>query len=147
MFWRIRDGMSEAQKPEGGSIKHDISVPISRIAEFIERADAAVDAIVPGFRSIAFGHIGDGNVHYNPMQPADADKQAFLAKWHEVSTAVHEVTAELGGSISAEHGLGRLKRDEITRFKSPLEIELMRGLKQSFDPKGILNPGKVVASA
>ena len=147
MFWRIRDGMSEAQKPEGGSIKHDISVPISRIAEFIERADAAVDAIVPGFRSIAFGHIGDGNVHYNPMQPVAADKQAFLAKWHAVSTAVHEVTAALGGSISAEHGLGRLKRDEITRFKSPLEIELMRGLKQSFDPKGILNPGKVVASA
>ena len=144
MFWKLRDSMSEAQKPEGGSIKHDVSVPISRIAEFITRADAAVEAVAPGFRSLSFGHIGDGNMHYNPLQPPGADKQAYLDKWPEVSRAVHDVVDALGGSISAEHGLGRLKRAEITRYKSPLEIELMRTLKRSLDPKGILNPGKVV---
>ena len=143
-FWRLRDGLAEAQKPEGGSIKCDISVPVSRIAEFIARAGAAVEALVPGVRLVSFGHIGDGNVHFNSSQPVGADTAAFLARWPEVTGAVHAIAAELGGSISAEHGLGRLKRDEITRFKPAVEIELMRTLKRALDPRGILNPGKVV---
>ena len=143
-LWKLRDSLSEAEKLEGVSIKHDISVPISKIAGFIAEADAALAQVVPGFRSIAFGHLGDGNVHYNPMQPPGADGQRFRARWHEVSTVVHDIAASLGGSISAEHGLGRLKRDEIKRYKSAVELDLMRTLKRSLDPSGILNPGKVV---
>ncbi len=143
-LWKIRDSLSEAEKREGASIKHDISVPISRIAEFIAAADAALARTVPGFRSIAFGHIGDGNVHYNPLQPTGADGQAFLGRWQEVNTVVHDIVAGLDGSISAEHGLGRLKRDEIIRYKSDVELDLMRTLKRNLDPTGILNPGKVI---
>ncbi|MCW5729918.1 MAG: FAD-binding oxidoreductase [Alphaproteobacteria bacterium] len=143
-LWRLRDGMSEAQKPEGGSIKHDISVPVSRMPEFIARASEAVRAIVPGTRIVAFGHIGDGNVHFNPSQPVGADKQWFLDQWQPISRAVHDICAELGGSISAEHGLGRMKREEITRYKSAVEMDLMRQIKGLLDPKGIMNPGKVV---
>lgn len=143
-IWRLREGMSEAQKPEGGSIKHDISVPVSRMPEFIRRASAAVQAIVPGTRIIAFGHIGDGNVHFNPGQPVGADAQWFLDQWEPISRSVHDICAELGGSISAEHGLGRMKREEITRYKSSIEMDLMRRIKGLLDPKGILNPGKVV---
>ena len=146
-LWKIRDSLSEAEKREGASIKHDISVPISRIDEFIATADAALARTVPGFRSIAFGHIGDGNVHYNPMQPVGTDRQAFLASWNEVNTVVHDIVAGFDGSISAEHGLGRLKRDEITRYKSDVELDLMRALKRQLDPTGILNPGKVINSA
>ncbi len=146
-LWKIRDSLSEAEKREGASIKHDISVPISRIAEFIAKADAALARTVPGFRSIAFGHIGDGNVHYTPMQPTGADGQAFLGRWQEVNTVVHDIVAGLDGSISAEHGLGRLKRDEITRYKSDVELDLMRTLKRQLDPTGILNPGKVIDTA
>ena len=144
MFWRLRDGMAEAQKPEGGSIKHDVSVPIPLMATFIERADKAVADLIPGVRSVAFGHIGDGNVHYNPLQPVDMARQAFLDRWHEVNETVHQITVDLGGSISAEHGLGSLKRDEVKRFKSPVEIAMMAALKRTFDPNGILNPYKVV---
>ncbi len=143
-LWKLRDSVSEAQKPEGGSIKHDISVPVSRIAEFIARASTAVEAMIPGVRPLAFGHLGDGNIHFNPCQPEGADKQAFLDRWEPVSHMVHDLAVELGGSISAEHGLGRLKRDEITRYKSPLEIDLMRRIKAVLDPKGLMNPGKVI---
>lgn len=143
-FWRLRESMSDAQRPEGGSIKHDISVPVSLIADFIERATREVEAAVPGTRIVAFGHIGDGNVHFNPSQPPGADKRWFLDQWDKVSDIVHGIAHELGGSISAEHGLGRMKREEITHYKSAVEIDLMRTLKSALDPKRIMNPGKVV---
>ncbi|MBM3504801.1 MAG: FAD-binding oxidoreductase [Alphaproteobacteria bacterium] len=143
-LWRIRETLPEAQKPAGGSIKHDVSVPITRFAELIERAQAAVLATVPGVRPLPFGHLGDGNVHLNFSQPLGGDTAAFMAEWERVNHLVHDIVHELGGSISAEHGLGRLKREEIRRYKPPLELELMRTLKTALDPKGLLNPGKVL---
>ncbi|PKQ06347.1 MAG: hydroxyacid dehydrogenase [Alphaproteobacteria bacterium HGW-Alphaproteobacteria-11] len=143
-FWRLRETLSDVQRLEGGSIKHDVSVPVSRMGEFIAQATRAVEAAIPGVRVVAFGHIGDGNVHFNLSQPIGADKAAFLARWNDMNALVHGIVREMGGSISAEHGVGRLKRDEIAATKSPVEIELMRTLKKILDPKGILNPGKVV---
>ena len=143
-FWRLREGMSEAQKYEGGSIKNDISVPVSRIPEFLEKAIPAVLRVVPGARPVPFGHVGDGNLHFNISQPPDMEREAFLARWEEVVEAVNEVVLELGGSISAEHGIGRMKRHLMERIHTPAEIALMRGIKQLFDPEGILNPGKLV---
>ncbi|MDF1722381.1 MAG: FAD-binding oxidoreductase [Minwuia sp.] len=143
-LWALREGLSEAQKLGGGSIKHDVSVPVPLMPDFIAAADAALQDVVPGFRSVAFGHIGDGNVHYNPLQPEGADKQAFLDRWQDVAVVVHDIVHSMGGSISAEHGLGRLKRDEIERYKSPVELGIMRGIKHTLDPNGIMNPGKVL---
>jgi FAD/FMN-containing dehydrogenase len=143
-LWRLREDLAEAQVPEGASIKHDISVPLPRIPEFIARAAKATTRAIPGSRPIAFGHIGDGNVHFNLSQPPGADRGAFLAEWSRINRMVHDLAAELGGSISAEHGLGQLKREEILRYKSAVEMELMRTLKRALDPKGIMNPGKVV---
>lgn len=143
-FWRLRETLSDVQRLEGGSIKHDVSVPVSRMGDFIDAATAAVEAAIPDVRVVAFGHIGDGNVHFNLSQPLGADKPAFLARWSEMNALVHGLVRKMGGSISAEHGVGQLKRDEIAATKSPVEIELMRILKKSLDPKGILNPGKVV---
>lgn len=143
-FWRLRESLSDVQRAEGGSIKHDVSVPLSRIADFIEAATEAVSARLPGIRPVPFGHIGDGNVHFNLSQPEDMDKQAFLDLWDEMNAIVHGIVREMGGSISAEHGVGQLKRDEIAATKSPVEMEMMRTLKKAIDPKGILNPGKVV---
>lgn len=143
-FWRMREAMSDVQKLEGGSIKHDVSVPVSAVAEFIARATKAVEAAFPGIRPVPFGHVGDGNIHFNLSQPVGVDKAAYLARWDEMSAIVHGIVRELGGSISAEHGIGRMKRDEIAATKSPVEMELMRTLKRALDPKGILNPGKVV---
>jgi FAD/FMN-containing dehydrogenase len=143
-LWRIRESIPEAESAEGGSIKHDISVPVSRIAEFIEAAHAKVLEMIPGARPVPFGHVGDGNVHFNITQPANADREAFLARWSEVNDAVHRIVADKDGSISAEHGVGRLKREEITHYKSAVEIALMRRLKATLDPKGIMNPGKVI---
>ena len=143
-FWRLRESISEAQKPEGGNIKHDISVPISDIPEFIRRADACVERVCPGARVVALGHMGDGNLHYNIAQPPGMDKRAFLDLWHVMADAVHAIVMEYGGSISAEHGIGRLKREELAAVKSPVDMALMRGLKNLFDPNGILNPGKLL---
>jgi FAD/FMN-containing dehydrogenase len=143
-FWHLRESMSEAQKPEGGSIKHDVSVPVSDIPAFMAEAGAAVEAFIPGVRICAFGHLGDGNIHYNISQPAGADKQAFVAKWGAVNAIVHDIVRRFNGSISAEHGIGQLKRDELAATRSPIEIELMRRIKQSFDPAGIMNPDKVL---
>ena len=143
-IWKLRDGMSDAQKPEGGSIKHDISVPVSQVAAFMSRATAAVEKLIPGVRIVAFGHIGDGNIHFNLSQPLGADKAAFLERWHEANDVVHHICAALGGSISAEHGLGQLKRDEIRRYKSAIELDLMRAIKAMLDPHGIMNPGKLL---
>jgi FAD/FMN-containing dehydrogenase len=143
-LWGLRENLPEAQKFEGGSIKHDVSVPVSGVAAFIARASAAVAATLPGIRPVPFGHIGDGNVHFNLSQPPGMDMAAYLARWDEFAAIVHDIVADMGGSISAEHGLGRMKREEITRYKSPLEMELMRTLKHALDPKGLMNPGKLV---
>ena len=144
-LWHMRESMSEAQKPEGGSIKHDVSVPVSAIPAFMAEAGAAVLAAMPGARICAFGHMGDGNIHYNISQPVGADKAAFIARWREINAIVHGLVLAHGGSISAEHGIGQLKRDELAAIRAPIEIALMRRIKQAFDPAGIMNPGKVIA--
>jgi FAD/FMN-containing dehydrogenase len=136
--------MTEVQLHEGGSIKNDVSVPVAALPDFLARAIGAVTAIVPGSRPVPFGHYGDGNIHFNISQPVGADKDAFLAHWDEMTGAVNAIVLELGGSVSAEHGIGRLKRHLLAEVKSPLEMELMRKIKDAFDPKGILNPGKVI---
>ena len=144
-LWRLREAASEAQKGEGGSIKHDISVPVARVPEFLRKAAHVVERVCPGARPVPFGHFGDGNVHYNISQPREMAKADFLALWDTMARAVHDVVVSLGGSISAEHGIGRLKVDELQRVKSPVEIELMRRIKDALDPKGILNPGKLLS--
>ncbi|SHE74753.1 4-phosphoerythronate dehydrogenase (FAD-dependent) [Kaistia soli DSM 19436] len=143
-FWHLRHGMSEAQKPEGGSIKHDVSVPVARVPEFLDEAIAAVAAMVPGCRPVPFGHLGDGNIHFNVSQPLGADKAAFLARWEEMNGLVHGIVASYRGSISAEHGIGRLKRDLLPGVKGPVAMDMMRAIKAAFDPNGILNPGKML---
>ncbi len=143
-LWRLRESASEAQKPEGGSIKHDISVPVPLIPEFLNRAASVVEAVSPGARPVVFGHFGDGNVHFNVTQPPQMEKERYLALWDRMSAAVHGLVARMGGSISAEHGIGRMKRADLAKFKSPVELEIMRALKSALDPKGILNPGKLL---
>jgi D-lactate dehydrogenase (cytochrome) len=144
MFWRIREQLTDSQKPEGGSIKHDVSVPVKDIPAFMAEASAAVEALIPGARIVPFGHMGDGNVHFNVSQPAGADKEAFLKRWYEVNDVVHAVLAKYRGSISAEHGVGTQKRDLLPKVKDPVALDLMRTLKRTLDPNGILNPGKVL---
>src|SRR5205823_3830414 len=143
-FWKLRDEMSSAQKPEGGSIKHDISVAIAAVPEFIAQADAAVVKLIPGSRPVPFGHLGDGNIHYNVSQPTGANTADFLARWHEVNEVVFEIVRRMGGSISAEHGIGVLKRDQLPDVKDKVAIELMRSVKAMLDPLGMMNPGKVL---
>ena len=143
-LWRLRHGLSEVQKHEGGSIKHDVSVAVERIPDFLNRAIAAVSAAVPGIRPVPFGHLGDGNIHFNVSQPPEMDRAAFMARAAELHAIVHRIVAELGGSISAEHGIGRYKRDLLKDVKSPLELDLMRRIKRAFDPNNILNPGRVL---
>ncbi|MGO9172915.1 MAG: FAD-binding oxidoreductase [Rhodomicrobium sp.] len=143
-FWCMRETISEVQKHEGGSIKHDVSVPVSAIPAFIAEATATVERLIPGARPVPFGHYGDGNIHYNISQPKGADKAAFLARWDEVAEAVHAIVLRFGGSISAEHGIGRMKAGVLQSVKSPVELGLMRRLKAAFDPRGILNPGKLL---
>jgi FAD/FMN-containing dehydrogenase len=143
-FWRIREMFGEVQRHIGASIKHDISVPVAAIPVFIAEADAAVTKLIPGSRTLPFGHVGDGNIHYNVTQPEGADKAQFLARWDEVNAVVFAVVKKLGGSISAEHGVGVMKRDILPNYKDPVALDLMRGLKKMLDPNGILNPGKVL---
>ena len=145
-FWKIRHEMSDVQKREGGSIKHDVSLPVASVPLFLERAIDAVEALVPGCRPVPFGHLGDGNIHFNVTQPVGADKAAFLDRWAEMNEVVHAIVSDLGGSIAAEHGVGRLKRDLLPGVRSPAELGLMHRLKATLDPAGILNPGRVIAS-
>src|SRR6266540_2831382 len=144
MFWRIREMFGEVQRHLGGSIKHDISVPVAAVPAFIKEANAAVVALIPGCRPLPFGHLGDGNIHYNVAQPPGADKDEFLKRWDNVNAVVFGVVAKYGGSISAEHGIGVMKRDLLPKVKDPVALDLMRTLKRTLDPKGILNPGKVL---
>jgi FAD/FMN-containing dehydrogenase len=143
-FWRIRELFGEVQRHLGASIKHDISVPVAAVPAFIEEANAAVTALVPGCRPLPFGHLGDGNIHYNVTQPEGADKERFLKRWDEINQVVFAIVTKLGGSISAEHGIGVMKRDILPDYKDPVALDLMRSLKHMLDPNGILNPGKVL---
>ena len=143
-LWKLREGISEAQKREGSSIKHDISVPVAAIPQFLEAAIPAVLAIVPGARPVSFGHLGDGNLHFNFDSPGPGDGPAFLAQWDTVQQAVYDMVNRFHGSISAEHGVGAMKVALLPRYKSATELDAMRALKNAFDPNGILNPGKLV---
>ena len=143
-LWRLRENISEAQAHEGPNLKHDVSIPLSRIAEFIAATDAQILRAHPQTRLVTFGHLGDGNLHYNVSAPAGMDHGIFLREGADVTRMVHDSVASFGGSISAEHGLGQAKREEIRRYKSPLELELMRKVKAALDPLGIMNPGKVL---
>lgn len=143
-FWRIRENFGEAQRHAGGSIKHDISVPVAAVPEFLKDAAAAVERAVPGAHPLPFGHLGDGNIHYNVNQPPGADRAEYLTHWDAMNAAVYEVVKRYGGSISAEHGIGVIKRHQLPSVKDPVAFELMRSLKSLLDPKGILNPGKVL---
>jgi D-lactate dehydrogenase (cytochrome) len=143
-FWHLRHVLPEVQKPEGGSIKHDISVPVAAVPDFLADASAAVQKLIPGSRPVPFGHVGDGNIHFNVSQPVGADQAQFRARWGEVNAVVDKIVLKYHGSISAEHGIGKLKRDSLPKVKDPVALELMRGLKRMLDPNGILNPGKVL---
>ena len=144
MFWRIRETIPEAQRNEGASIKHDVSVMISRLPEFIEEGGAIVKRLAPTARLVAYGHLGDGNLHFNVTVPVGGDGKTFLAGAPAIHEAIHDLIAQYRGSISAEHGIGRQKRDELEHYKSSAELEVMRAIKQALDPNGIMNPGKVL---
>ncbi|NMG38842.1 FAD-binding protein [Chelativorans sp. ZYF759] len=143
-FWHLREEMSWAQKPEGASIKHDISVPVAAIPDFIEKAGEAVAHVSAEARVVCFGHMGDGNLHYNVSQPVGAERDSFLALYRDMNDAVHAVVRAFEGSFSAEHGIGSMKRDELARTAPPVALDLMRRVKTAFDPAGIMNPGKVI---
>ncbi len=145
-LWRLRESLPEAQKHEGGSIKHDVSVPVSRVAEFIKTGMDAVGKAFPGVRPVPFGHVGDGNIHFNISQPPGADKAAYLAQWGEMNRIVHDIVVGMAGSISAEHGIGMLKVAEMEHYKDSVELDLMRRVKAAIDPENLMNPGKVVES-
>jgi FAD/FMN-containing dehydrogenase len=143
-LWKMRESLAEAQLSAGGSIAHDVSVPVSRIPDFIARADAALEKAYPGIRHCAFGHVGDGNMHYNPVRPPSWDWDRFKEERPRINRIVHDLVADMSGSISAEHGIGRSRLAELYHYKRPVELEMMRSVKQALDPKGIMNPGKVV---
>ncbi len=143
-LWRIRESMPEAQKHEGGSIKHDVAVPVSLVPQFITQGMQAIAKHFPGARPVPFGHLGDGNIHFNISQPPGADKAAYLSQWADMNRLVHDLVMSMNGSISAEHGIGLLKVDEMKHYKDPVELDLMRRLKRALDPENLMNPGKVV---
>jgi FAD/FMN-containing dehydrogenase len=143
-LWQIREGIPEGQRHEGCSYKHDVSVPISKVDVFLERADHALMQAFPGIRPFSFGHLGDGNVHYNPMQPDGADPKEWVKNLPAANRIVHDIIMDLDGSISAEHGIGQLRLDELPRCKAAIEVEMMATLKKAFDPLNIMNPRKVV---
>ena len=143
-LWRLREGVPEAQTREGASIKHDVSVPLSRLPAFLEQAGAACTAEMPGLRPCGFGHFGDGNIHFNLSQPPGMAAAEFLAEWGRFNRIVHDIVHDLGGSIAAEHGVGLIKREELARYGDPVGLDLMRRLKAALDPEDLLNPGKVL---
>ena len=143
-FWQLRECLSDAQGKEGGSIKHDVSVAVGLVPTLIREATPAVEAFEPGARVVAFGHLGDGNIHFNVSQPVGADSQAFLDRWDAMNEIVHGIVARLGGSYSAEHGVGQLKRELLARWKDPASLSVMRQIKAALDPNGVMNPGKVL---
>jgi FAD/FMN-containing dehydrogenase len=143
-LWRLRETLPDTQRLEGGSLKHDVSVPVARIPEMIRRGNALIEKSMPGARPLSFGHFGDGNLHYNVSQPVGMDTAEFMRRWWEISGPLYDLVLELDGSISAEHGIGRLKRQQLVSVKSAIEIGMMRRIKQALDPQGILNPGKLL---
>ncbi len=143
-IWLLREALVHGQAKEGYSIKNDVAVPLSHIPDFLRRADLAVTKACPGIRPVGFGHLGDGNIHYNLSQPIDADADAFRARWEELTTLVNDIVIDLGGTFSAEHGIGLIKRQALQQYKSQVEIDLMRRIKQSLDPQDIMNPGKLL---
>jgi FAD/FMN-containing dehydrogenase len=145
-MWKLRESVPEAQRRHGASIKHDVSVPVSAIPKLIERGAALVLDLAPEGMVVSYGHVGDGNLHFNVSQKPDADLESFLARAHALELAMFDLVESLGGSISAEHGIGRLKAEEFARRADPVELSIMRELKRALDPKGILNPGKVLCA-
>jgi FAD/FMN-containing dehydrogenase len=143
-LWFLREAIVEAQRPAGAGIKHDVAVPVGAVPDFLSEATAAVTAALPGVRVLAFGHLGDGNIHFNLCQPRDMAAGDFLARTSAFNRLVHDIVARHGGSISAEHGLGQLRREEIRRYKPAVELDLMRRLKAALDPRGLMNPGKLL---
>jgi D-lactate dehydrogenase (cytochrome) len=144
-LWRLRENIPEAQRRDGASLKHDLSLPITELAQFVARAAAWLTENVPEGRLVAYGHLGDGNLHFNLNQAPGADRALFLAREAGVKRAMHDLVRDFGGSFSAEHGIGKLKVGELARYAPPVELELMRAIKHALDPRGILNPGKVLA--
>jgi len=147
MLWRLREELPQAQKFEGGSIKHDVSVPVRQVPTMIERGMTAILELIPGSRPVPFGHVGDGNIHFNVSRPLDMDDDTFLALWPDANRVVHDIVDELGGSFSAEHGVGRLKVDELVRYRSAEELDLLRRIKDAIDPQGIMNPNVLLKSS
>ncbi len=143
-LWRIRHSISEAQKPEGASLKHDVSVPVESIGQFIEEADAEIMRYMPDARIVAFGHVGDGNVHLNVSQPGKSSASDFLQERESISKIIYEIVAKFGGSFSAEHGIGQARRHYLRQYRSPAELDTMQAIKAALDPLGIMNPGKVL---
>ena len=143
-LWKMRESLVEAQVAAGGSIAHDVSVPVSRLPQFIERADAALAAAYPGIVRCTFGHVGDGNMHYNPIRPRPWDQARFGEERPRINRIVHDIVVDLGGSISAEHGIGRSRLAELEHYKTPVELDMMRAVKRALDPRGIMNPGKIL---
>jgi FAD/FMN-containing dehydrogenase len=143
-LWQVREHISMAQAAAGKNIKHDVSLPISRIADFIDATDGALQAAFPGCQLVCFGHLGDGNLHYNVAPPDGTPHDAFLANQDAINRIVHDSVDAFSGSISAEHGIGALKRGELVRYKSAVELNLMRAIKSALDPLGIMNPGKIL---
>jgi FAD/FMN-containing dehydrogenase len=143
-LWKLREEHSESQKRAGASVKNDISVPMSKVPELIRRATAACERLVPSIRCVPFGHLGDGNIHFNLVQPEGANGDAFLARDHELMDAVNDVVRDLDGSFSAEHGIGKLKPYMMPQWRGGAELDLMRRIKTALDPQGLMNPGKLL---